>query len=38
MDPSTLSKLYGLDGPFVTLYLDSSSASEGVCAVLRYAV
>src|SRR4051794_15511743 len=28
MDASTLSKLYGLDGPFTTLYIDSSSASE----------
>src|SRR3954447_16611524 len=28
MDASTLSKLYGLDGPFVTLYLDSSSTAE----------
>jgi hypothetical protein len=28
MDVTTLSKLYGLDGPFTTIYLDSSSASE----------
>jgi hypothetical protein len=28
MDASTLSKLYGLDGPFTSLYIDSSSASE----------
>jgi hypothetical protein len=28
MDASTLSKLYGLDGPFTTLYVDSSSAAE----------
>jgi hypothetical protein len=27
MDVTTLSKLYGLDGPFVTLYLDSSSTA-----------
>ncbi|HET6816112.1 MAG TPA: Vms1/Ankzf1 family peptidyl-tRNA hydrolase [Mycobacteriales bacterium] len=28
MDASTLSKLYSLDGPFVTLYVDSSSTAE----------
>src|SRR3954466_6985420 len=28
MDASTLSKLYGLDGPFTSLYVDSSSATE----------
>jgi hypothetical protein len=28
MDATMLSKLYGLDGPFTTLYIDSSSASE----------
>src|SRR3954453_13094290 len=28
MDAGTLSKLYALDGPFTTLYLDSSSSAE----------
>src|SRR3954463_6159174 len=28
MDAGTLSKLYSLDGPFTTLYLDSSSTAE----------
>src|SRR3954451_8988742 len=28
MDASTLSKLYALDGPFVSLYLDSTSTAE----------
>src|SRR4051812_45649783 len=28
MDASALTKLYGLEGPFTTLYLDSTSATE----------